>query len=60
MAPTSFYTVRAPSELVRGLDDRIEAPGGGGRLVLQIEMLGRATSLEIDAFLLEPVGGRWS
>ena len=42
----------------RGIEGLIEGVARPDRLVLQIEALGRATGLEIDAGLLEPVD--WS
>jgi transcription antitermination factor NusG len=42
----------------RGIEGMIEEIATPDRLILQIEALGRATSLEIDAGLLEPVD--WS
>jgi len=39
----------------RGMEGMGEEHGRGDRLVLQIEMLGQATSQEIDACLHEPV-----
>jgi len=37
------------------LEGVVEQRGRADRLILQIHALGRATSLEIDAGLLEPV-----
>jgi transcription antitermination factor NusG len=39
----------------RGLQGLIESVAGAGRLVLQVEMLGRAISVEIHGAVLEPV-----
>jgi transcription antitermination factor NusG len=39
----------------RGLQGVIDSRSKLNRLILQIDMLGRAVSLEIDAALLEPV-----
>jgi transcription antitermination factor NusG len=40
---------------LRGLQGVIENRANAGRLILQVEMLGRAVSLEIDGALLEPI-----
>jgi len=39
----------------KGLQGLIEARGRADRLILQVDMLGRAMSMEIDASLLEPI-----
>jgi transcription antitermination factor NusG len=39
----------------RGLQGLIEAKGQGDRLILQVQMLGRAMSFEIEASLLDPI-----
>jgi transcriptional antiterminator RfaH len=39
----------------RGLQGVIEPGGHGGRLILQISMLGRAVAVEIEASLLDPI-----
>jgi transcription antitermination factor NusG len=39
----------------RDIEGLVEAWQNSNRLVLQVQALGRATSLEIDASLLEPV-----
>jgi transcription antitermination factor NusG len=40
---------------LRGLQGLVENRSAGGRLVLQIEMLGRALSLEVPGAVLDPV-----
>lgn len=47
--------VRVRSGPFRDIEGLIETRSRSGRLVLQVEALGRATSLEIDTSLLEPV-----
>ena len=47
--------VRVTGGPFRGLEGLVESLPKAQRLVLQIEALGRATSLEIDSGLLEPV-----
>jgi transcription antitermination factor NusG len=47
--------VRVTAGPFRDIEGRIESRARTDRLVLQIAALGRATSLEIDADLLEPV-----
>lgn len=42
----------------RGVQGQVERYNSPGRLVLQIESLGQATSLEIDRDLLQPIGDR--
>jgi transcription antitermination factor NusG len=61
-APVSPYPylrkgvrVEVRSGPFRGLQGVIEEHRGDGRLALQVEMLGRAVSLEIDGALLEKV-----
>lgn len=49
--------VRVTAGPFRDIEGRIEKRARPDRLVLQITALGRATSLEIDADLLEPVDG---
>ena len=41
---------------LRGLQGIIEDRAGVNRLILQVDLLGRAVSLEIDGALLEPLG----
>lgn len=48
-------TVRVTAGPFRGIEGLIESWAKADRLVLQIEALGRAMSLEIDAGLLDPV-----
>jgi transcription antitermination factor NusG len=48
--------VRVTSGPFKGIEGLIEEVPKTDRLVLQVEALGRATSLEIDSGLLEPVG----
>jgi transcription termination/antitermination protein NusG len=45
--------VEVRSGPLRGLQGTIESHGSASRLVLQVEMLGRAVSLEVDASLLD-------
>ena len=45
--------VEVRSGPLRGLQGMIESRGPASRLVLQVEMLGRAVSLEVDASLLD-------
>jgi transcription antitermination factor NusG len=47
--------VEVRSGPLRGLQGLIENRGQADRLVLQVEMLGRAMSLEIEASLLDPI-----
>ena len=49
--------VRVTAGPFRDIEGRIEKRAKPDRLVLQVAALGRATSLEIDADLLEPVDG---
>jgi transcription termination/antitermination protein NusG len=39
----------------RGLQGIVEDHAGAGRLILQVDVIGKATSLEIDGAVLEPV-----
>jgi transcription antitermination factor NusG len=59
LQPYGFLTkgrrVRVTSGPFRDLEGLIEDSVRADRLVLQVQALGRATSLEIDASLLEPV-----
>jgi len=59
LSPYRYLTVgrrvRVSAGPFRGIEGLIEDLAKHDRLVLQIEALGRATSLEIDAGLLEPV-----
>ena len=59
LSPYRYLTVgrrvRVSAGPFRGIEGLIEASAKVDRLVLQIDALGRATSLEIDAGLLEPV-----
>jgi len=48
--------VRVCSGPLRGVEGLVDIRKSRDRLVLQIEALGRATSLEIDAHLLDAVG----
>jgi transcription antitermination factor NusG len=47
--------VEVRSGPLRGLQGVIEGRGGTGRLILQVEMLGRAVSIEVPGTLLEPI-----
>jgi transcription antitermination factor NusG len=49
------HWVRVRSGPLMGLEGRVEDRRKAHRLVLQVEVLGQATSLEIDAELLEPM-----
>jgi hypothetical protein len=40
---------------LRGLQGIIEHRGRVNRLILQVEMLGQAVSLEVEASLLDPI-----
>jgi transcription antitermination factor NusG len=59
LAPHPFLKegmrVEVRSGPFRGLQGVIESRARADRLVLQVEMLARAVSLEIDASLLDPV-----
>jgi len=59
LSPYRYLTVgrrvRVSAGPFRGIEGLIEVSAKADRLVLQIDALGRATSLEIDAGLLEPV-----
>ncbi len=59
LSPYRFLTVgrrvRVSAGPFRGIEGMIEVSAKADRLVLQIDALGRATSLEIDAGLLDPV-----
>jgi len=48
--------VEVTSGPLRGLQGLVEEHLKSDRLVLQVEMLGKATSLEIEPTLLEPIG----
>lgn len=50
---TPVVVARGP---MRGLEGLVELRRSPNRLVLNVSMLGQATSLEIDASLLEPIG----
>ncbi len=52
---TVVTRVRVSAGPFRGIEGLIEVSAKADRLVLQIDALGRATSLEIDAGLLDPV-----
>jgi transcriptional antiterminator RfaH len=47
--------VEVRSGPLRGLQGKVESRGPANRLVLQVEMLGRAVSLEVDASLLDRI-----
>jgi len=47
--------VEVRSGPLRGLQGFIESRIGGGRLILQVEMLGRAVSVEVHGATLEPL-----
>lgn len=47
--------VEVRSGAFRGLQGLVETVAGGGRLILQVQMLGRAVSVEIQGAVLEPV-----
>ena len=49
------HWVRVRSGPLMGLEGRVEDRRKAHRLVLQVQVLGQATSLEIDADLLEPM-----
>lgn len=51
----SGVRVEVRSGPLRGLQGLVEARNQTNRLVLQVEMLGRAMSMEIEASLLDPV-----
>jgi transcription antitermination factor NusG len=57
--PFPFLTAGTRAEVragpFRGLQGIIDSRSRPNRLILQVDMLGRAVSLEIDAALLEPV-----
>ena len=59
LSPYPYLTVgrrvRVSAGPFRGIEGLIELSARADRLVLQIDALGRATSLEIDAGLLDPV-----
>lgn len=59
LSPYRYLTVgrrvRVSAGPFRGIEGLIESWAKAERLVLQIDALGRATSLEIDAGLLDPV-----
>ena len=59
LSPYRYLTVgrrvRVSAGPFRGIEGLIEVSAKADRLVLQIDALGRATSLEIDAGLLDPV-----
>lgn len=58
--PASYLETGTPVRVTRGpmkgVEGIVEAKRFPNRLVLQIHTLGRATSLEIDMDLLEPIG----
>ena len=49
------FPVRVKAGPLMGLQGLIESKGNSNRLILQIQMLGQASSLEIDAGILEPI-----
>ncbi len=59
LSPYRYLTVgrrvRVSAGPFKGIEGMIEVSAKADRLVLQIDALGRATSLEIDAGLLDPV-----
>lgn len=59
LAPYPFLKkgvrVEVRSGPLRGLQGIVEQRSGGGRLILQVDMVAKAVSLEIDASLLEPM-----
>ncbi len=62
LGPYGFLSVGRRARVTAGpfkdIEGLVEAWHKSNRLVLQIQALGRAASLEIDAGLLEPVDGR--
>lgn len=61
--PYPYLTVGTRVEVrsgpFRGLQGLIDARSRLNRIILQISMLGRAVSLEVDAALVEPVTDDW-
>ena len=47
--------VRVRSGPFRGLEGLVSGRSGAERLILQVRMLGSATSLELDGSLLDPI-----